>query len=552
MAVVYMRKLEQEPESYDLKFTALTKGVNKKVEDWIVEEVDSKNSILEVGCGTGSLAKKLAEKGNNVKAIDINFKMINYAMKNYPSNLEMGSLIYQINSFTDLIVEEQSQDIIVSKFMLSELRPLEQQIFLRNSWKALKQNGILILAAEFIPSGFWKLPFHIKRWWYRKKLRRLKLKSTFILKWFFNYIKPIGFEIAKQKEWKHGTIKALVLKKIINDKDNEPGYYFPEKKKFKGISSQLRIYRCIFTGQIDRVPIEPGVYKSGNPNRDSPIIVTANYDYTYIKVMRNIKKIDAWVLCVDSNGINVWCAARGNDFGNDQLIEAIKATGIQNFTKNNTLILPQLSAGGVAIPQLRMNSKQFPYKIKYGPVWSKDIPSYLKDKPGKKPEKMKLANFTISHRTRAFITHTTFLFRKIFLYPIFGLLVILIALNGVNKLWWVLELTAWIVITNAIIAYLFPLSRFTRKFVYKSIFFGTLNVIILSLVNLSIQNSIFKVLWSTIFYFWISFFSTMSFSGYTMATSPREIQIEYPVFRKINLTLLIISILCLVIGIIYF
>lgn len=165
---------------------------------------------------------------------------------------------------------------------------------------------------------------------------------------------------------------------------------------------------------------------------------------------------------------------------------------------------------------------------------------------------MKLANFTISHRTRAFITHTTFLFRKIFLYPIFGLLVILIALNGVNKLWWVLELTAWIVITNAIIAYLFPLSRFTRKFVYKSIFFGTLNVIILSLVNLSIQNSIFKVLWSTIFYFWISFFSTMSFSGYTMATSPREIQIEYPVFRKINLTLLIISILCLVIGIIYF
>jgi ubiquinone/menaquinone biosynthesis C-methylase UbiE len=547
-----MSKLEQEPESYDSKFTALTKGVNKKMEDWIIEKVNSDNSILEVGCGTGSLATKLAFKGNNVKAIDINFKMIDYAMKNYPSNLRDGSLIYQIGSFTDLPVEEQSQDIIISKFMLSELRPFEQQIFLRNSWKTLKQNGILILAAEFIPSGFWKLPFHIKRWWYRKKLRRLKLKSTFLLKWFFNYIQPIGFEIAEQKEWKHGTIKALVLKKVFKPGNNKPGYYFPEKRKIKGLSSQLRIYRCLFTGQIDRVPIEPGLYKSGNPNKDSPIIVTANYNYTYIKVMRSIKKIDAWLLCVDSNGINVWCAARGNDFGNNQLIEAVKATGIRNFTENKTLILPQLSAGGVAIPQLRMGSKDFPYKIKYGPVWSKDIPSYLKEKPSKKSEKMKLAKFTISHRNRAFITHTTFLFRKIFLYPLLGLLVILISLNWMIKLWWVLELAIWIIITNAIIAYLFPLSKFTRKFIYKCIFFGTLNVIILSLINISIQGSIFKILWSVNFYFWISFFSTMSFSGYSMASSPREIQTEYPIFRKINLILLVISILCLVIGIIYF
>ncbi|MFX1310795.1 MAG: methyltransferase domain-containing protein [Promethearchaeota archaeon] len=552
MAVVYMRKLEEEPESYDSKFTALTKGVNKKVEDWIIEKINSANSILEVGCGTGSLATKLAYKGNNIKAIDINFEMIDYAMKNYPSDLKQGSLTYQIGSFIDLPVEEQSQDIIVSKFMLSELRPFEQQIFLRNSWKALKKNGILILAAEFVPSGFWKLAFHVKRWWYRKKLRRLKLKSTFLLKWFFNYIQPIGFEIAEQKEWKHGTIKAIVLKKALFNNDNEPGYYFPEQRKFKGLSSQFRIYRCLFTGQIDRVPIEPGVYKSGNPDKNSPIIVTANYDYTYINVMRNIKSIDAWVLCVDSNGINVWCAARGNDFGNNQLIEAIRATGIQNFTENRTLILPQLSAGGVAIPQLRIDSKEFPYKIKYGPVWSKDIPNYLKDKPNKKPEKMKLAKFTIPHRSRAFITHTTFLFRKIFLYPLLGLTIILIALNWMNKLWWVLELAIWIIITNVIIAYLFPFSKFTRKFLYKSIFFGTLNVIILSLINLFIQNSIFKILWSIVFYFWISFFSTMSFSGYTMATSPREIQIEYPVFRKINLTLLIISILCLVIGIIYF
>ena len=39
MAVVYMRKLEQEPDSYDSKFTALTKGVNLEVRQWILHKI---------------------------------------------------------------------------------------------------------------------------------------------------------------------------------------------------------------------------------------------------------------------------------------------------------------------------------------------------------------------------------------------------------------------------------------------------------------------------------------------------------------------------------
>jgi len=54
-----MRKLEQEPDTYDEKFTALTKGVNIKVKDWIIEQIGTSNSILEVGCGTGALAANM-------------------------------------------------------------------------------------------------------------------------------------------------------------------------------------------------------------------------------------------------------------------------------------------------------------------------------------------------------------------------------------------------------------------------------------------------------------------------------------------------------------
>jgi 2-polyprenyl-3-methyl-5-hydroxy-6-metoxy-1,4-benzoquinol methylase len=551
MAVVYMRKLEEEPETYDSKFTALTKGVNVEVQNWILNKINSSESILEIGCGTGVLAAKIAQKGNNVIAIDKNFQMINYAMKNYPSDLSDGTLLYQTSSFTDLPVPIHSQDVIVSKFMLSELRPLEQQIFLRNVWKMLKPNGRLILAAEFVPNGFWKLLFKIKRWRYKKKLRCLRIQSTYLIKWFFNYLEPIGFIINTIKKWKHGSIQAIELQKINYNGANEPGYYRPKIKRFKGFRSQLRIYRCIFTGQVDRVPIEPGIYQSGNPNEKSPIIVTANYEFTYIKVMRDLKGLDAWVLCVDSNGINVWCAARGNDFGNKQLLEVVEATEIKSITQRKTLLLPQLSAGGVAIPQLPKNSGSFPFRVRYGPVWSKQIPQFLEENPAQKPDRMKLAKFTLYHRIRASLTHISFLFRKIFILPLIVLVLLLPIITWFNKLWWVGELALWIITANIVVALFFPISRFTRRFIFKGILFGVINIFLLGGLSFLIHNDIYYVLWQLGFYFWITFFSTMSFSGYSMATSPREIQEEYPIFNLTNKILMILSIICLALGFLF-
>ncbi|MFX1438540.1 MAG: methyltransferase domain-containing protein, partial [Promethearchaeota archaeon] len=505
MAVTFMRKLELEPETYDEKFTSLTKGVNIEVKDWILDRIGVSRSVLEVGCGTGTLASKMALKGNEVIAIDKNFQMINTAMKNYPSEKDV-KLIYQIGTVRELPAEENSKDFIVSTFMLSELGPLEQQIFLRNAWKILKPGGRLLIGAEFVPSGAWKIIFKLKRWWYKKKLRRLRLPSTSVVKWFFNYIKPIGFKISSDKTWKHGTIRALELEKIDNLNKNEAGYYQPSPRRYKGFLSQMQIYRCIFTGQVDHIPIEPGIYRSGNPDEKSPIIVTANYIYTYIKVMRALKGINAWVLCVDSKGINVWCAARGDNFGNKQLIEAVEATGISEITTRKTLILPQLSAGGVAAPIISSESPNFPFNILYGPVWAKFLPQYLKERPSKKPDKWKLANFTISHRLRAFITHTTFLLRKIFLLPTIGLLFLIFGLSLFNPLWiskfWRIgEIWLWIILTNALIAFFFPLTNFTRCFIKKGLVYGVLNIVALGSITWLIHDLALLSLWSFVFYF---------------------------------------------------
>ncbi len=551
-----MRKLELEPDLYESKFTALTKGVNIEVKDWILERINTQENILEVGCGTGTLAAEMALKGNDVLALDKNHRMITAAMKNYPSKSNL-KLLYQIGSIDDLPVEDATMDIIISTFMLSELRPFEQQIFLRNAWKALKPNGRMIIAAEFVPSGFWKLWFNFKRWRYKKKLRRLRIQSTFIVKWFFKYLEPIGFEISAVMKWRHGSIQAIELKKIFKEDLIKPGYYHPGNRKYKGLGAQMSIYRCILTGQIDQIPIEPGIYQSGNPNEASPIIVTANYIYTYIKVMRALKGLDAWVLCVDSRGINVWCAARGNDFGNKQLIEAVKATGIAQITNKKTIIVPQLSAGGIATPLIKAEAPDFPFNVLYGPVWAKYLPKFLEERPARKPDKMKLAKFTISHRFRAEITHTTFLLRKIFLWPSIALILLFIGLSFINTVWIsqlliVGEIWLWIIIANALIAIFFPITKFTRKFVNKGVIFGVINVLLFGGISWLFHYSLLSILLSSIFYFWLAFFSTISFSGYTMATSPREIQDEYPIFSKINMILLIIGLVTKIIGFIFF
>ncbi|GAH60843.1 unnamed protein product, partial [marine sediment metagenome] len=219
--------------------------------------------------------------------------------------------------------------------------------------------------------------------------------------------------------------------------------------------------------------------------------------------------------------------------------------------------LPQLSAGGIAAPVLKSEAPDFPFNILYGPIWAKHLPKFLKERPARKPDKMKLAKFTASHRLRAAITHTTFLIRKIFLMPSFVLFLILLGLAlfntiPISKLWLVGEIWLWIIITNVIIMVIFPITNFTRKFITKGLIYGIINVFILGSVSWLFHESLPFLLLSSCFYFWLAFFSTMSYSGYTMATSPSEIQDEYPSFSKINMIVLIISLVTLAVGIIFY
>ena len=74
--------------------------------------------------------------------------------------------------------------------------------------------------------------------------------------------------------------------------------------------------------------VEPGLYALGDPTPDSPVFVTANYTLSFDALRSALAGIDGYILVLDTQGINVWCAAGKGTFGTDELVHRIEATAL--------------------------------------------------------------------------------------------------------------------------------------------------------------------------------------------------------------------------------
>jgi len=120
--------------------------------------------------------------------------------------------------------------------------------------------------------------------------------------------------------------------------------------------------------------IAPGLYCVGDPGQDSPVLVTANYKLSFDAVRKELASLDAWVLVVDTRGINVWCAAGKALFSTREVVDCIHRSKLEKVVRHNQLILPQLAATGVSAQQVK---KESGFKVLWGPVRAKDIQSFI-------------------------------------------------------------------------------------------------------------------------------------------------------------------------------
>ncbi len=123
-------------------------------------------------------------------------------------------------------------------------------------------------------------------------------------------------------------------------------------------------------------PTRIGLQRIGNPGRNSPVLVTCNFYITVRRLLRKLRGLDAWLLIADSKGVNVWCAAGGNEFDTRSVVSVVKTSGIGDLVEHRRLILPPLGAPGIQANEVE---QQTGWSVKWGPIRIKDIPDYLKN-----------------------------------------------------------------------------------------------------------------------------------------------------------------------------
>lgn len=123
-----------------------------------------------------------------------------------------------------------------------------------------------------------------------------------------------------------------------------------------------------------RYRVAPGLYAVGNPSEKSPVLVSANYKMSFDRLRSELGGLDAWIMALDTKGINVWCAAGKGTFGTGEILRSIEATGLDKIVSHRTLIAPQLGAPGVNAHEVKKRSG---FRVMYGPVRARDIKEFL-------------------------------------------------------------------------------------------------------------------------------------------------------------------------------
>lgn len=143
-----------------------------------------------------------------------------------------------------------------------------------------------------------------------------------------------------------------------------------------------------------RYRVLPGLYAVGAPNKDSAVFVSANYKMSFDALRSSLAGIDAWLLVLDTKGVNVWCAAGEGTFGTAELVSRIARTKLAGVVGHRDLILPQLGATGVSAAETARLSG---FRVQWGPVRAGDIKAWLAA-GRKKDDAMREVRFSLRDR----------------------------------------------------------------------------------------------------------------------------------------------------------
>ncbi len=182
----------------------------------------------------------------------------------------------------------------------------------------------------------------------------------------------------------------------------------------------------INVGRMD-YKVDPGLYALGCPDDKSHVLVSANYKLSFDTLRSSLKGLNAWILVLDTKGVNVWCAAGKGAFSTEELVRRIKFTGVEKIVSHRNLIVPQLGAPGIAAYEVRRRSG---FKVTFGPVRSQDLPAFIEAGLKATPHMRTITFSTAERLVLAPVEFISAMKNAIIAIPIFALLGMIGGMGG--------------------------------------------------------------------------------------------------------------------------
>ncbi len=237
-----------------------------------------------------------------------------------------ASSLEKLAELTTKLVDDGVKDIVIDSGSRTLRRAFEDQIIIRSA----------ALAKKFRPLGF----------------------PTIVL--------PCEMTDDPMKEAVIASIFVAKYGSIIVLSD------FQGESLFPLLVERLNIY----TDPQRPLATTEGIYEIGEPDENSPVLITSNFSLTYFIVSGEIEtsKVPSYLLVKDTEGLSVMTAWAAGKFVADAIAPFVKKCGISDKLKHHKLIIP----GYAATESGGLEEELAGWEIQVGPREGAHIPAYLR------------------------------------------------------------------------------------------------------------------------------------------------------------------------------
>lgn len=368
-AMVLADRSERLIRFYDRWIDLVTFGRDRRIRAAVLGALEPGQRLLDVGCGTGTLAVAAARAGAHVVAIDRSPSML--ALAREKADAAGVSVEWREGDIAFPPIGDEQFDVATATFVLSELSRELAELAVRRMADALRPGGRLILADETRPhSPLLRLLAAIPRslLWAVSFLILQQFAPTRRHPWTA-LLHEAGLEVASERTYQSGSLTIFVA--------GRPAALPARERTVVPLGDVLPLGvrgRALRAAAWMDLPIAvpPGVYAIGAPGRADPVLLTGNFLASVEAVRAGLAGTAAFLAVEDTDGWNVWCAGDAGRFNAEKAAALLELHDVARLVDRRRIIVPRL--GGRVRRRL---AELTGWEVEVGPIEARDLPDFL-------------------------------------------------------------------------------------------------------------------------------------------------------------------------------